>query len=182
MSHVRPLALALAATTLAIGGCGGSSAKSKSPVTANAQTSAGQPAGTQQSSTRTEASTAAGGLSRAGLIAKADAICRQLNRQAASIRTRTLQDIGRTAPELSGYYRTALVELRKLTPPAAMASDWNAMLADIQPLANEIMTQGRFATDNDGASTGRVEQKIGSIQLRRFTIAKRNGFTDCAEA
>jgi hypothetical protein len=181
MSHTRLAAVALTATTLAASGCGGSTTKSQSANSTNAGTSAGQPATTPQPPTRAEAPARGPRLTRAELIAKADAICARLNRQAGSVRNTSLRGVGSTAPLVAGYFRAAFAELRRLTPPAAMARDWKAIVSDIQPVAGEVVIMGKYASDNDPASTAKVESRIARVQLHRIAIAKRNGFRDCAE-
>jgi hypothetical protein len=177
MPYKRMVALALAMTTLTVAGCGGSSAKSSSTGT---KTSATHSTITQPSTVPAEAP---GGrrLTRAELVAKADAVCRRLNKKAGSMSISSLQDIVRLAPRVSGYYRMAFAELRRLAPPVAMASDWRAIVTDIQPLAGEIMVWAGYARDNDPASVAKVEGNVKAIQQHRFAIARRDGFRDCGE-
>jgi hypothetical protein len=164
MSHTRLAALALATTTLTAAGCGGSATKSNP---AGAKTSAAQPAAQQSS--------------RTAFIARADAICRQLNERAHTQLTVSLHTVGTTAKPLASYYRAAFAELRRLTPPAEIADAWRAIVSDVQRVPSLIDTMGRFALDNDMASTVKAELKVKKIQEHRFAIARRNGFTDCGE-
>jgi hypothetical protein len=180
MPHTRLIALALAATTLAAAGCGGSSTRSSSSPKTPA--SAERPVtGTPTSPTPSKASVPSGPLTRADLIARADAICKRLNLRARSITTTSLRTVGTTALTVAGYYRTALTELHKLTPSASMAGAWRALLADIAPVPSEATVMGRYALDNDIKSTVRVETHLGKIQRRRIALARHAGFKDCAE-
>jgi hypothetical protein len=184
MSHTRLVVFVLAASTVAVAGCGGSkttSSQSKASVPAEQSAQTQQSSTQTESSTSTESATAGKPLAHTALVAKADAICRHLNMQAATISIKSPQDIARTAPQLAIYYRTALTDLRKLTPPAAIAGDWKAIVADVQTLANEIVTVGKYAADNDPASMTRVDKNVTNVQRHRFAIAKRDGFKDCAE-
>jgi hypothetical protein len=74
------------------------------------------------------------------------------------------------------------VDLRKLAPPAALSADWKAILADMQPLPKEIAIIGRYILDNDTESAERIKIKAVAHQQNRFAIARRDGFTNCAEA
>jgi hypothetical protein len=180
MSHRRLAALALATSSLVMMSCGGSRSTPTPTSTQSKLSGQTEPAGTTRSSTITKP-IASKSLAPAALIAKTNAICRRLNKQTATVTISSPQDIARTAPRLAGYYRTALADLRKLTPPTAFAADWKAMATDIQTVAEESLTAGRFAADNDLSSVGRVDNNVTGIQRNRFAIAERNGIKDCAE-
>lgn len=179
MPYTRLVALTLAITTLTVAGCGGSNSNKPSQK-ASAQTGASNVAETQPS-TPTPRRTKP--LARTELIKRGDAICRQLNQRlrSPSLRDNSLYTVGVTSVPTVSYYRAAFTELRSLTPPVAMANAWKTIVADVDKASGEIATMGRFALDNDSASTVRVEIKLGQTQRHRFTIARHNGFTDCGE-
>jgi len=168
MSHTRSIVLVLAAAALVAESCGSSTIKSTPTTTTSSKFSTVHTA-TQQSSTRS------------AFIARADSICRRLNKRAATQLTVSLHTVGTTATPLAGYYRDAITELRKLSPPAGMANAWRTIVFDIERAPSIIVTMGRFALRNDMASTNRTEIRLKKIQEERIRVARNHGFTDCGE-
>jgi len=158
----------VAAAMLAAAGCGGSSTAA--------------PSGSAASRTEpTESRTSNDSAARSRLIAKADAICRRLNRELAAAPSRLeARQIASSAPRNAALERRALAELGRLRPPASLARDWRQIIAYRRTLAEELAELGRYAKAGDvpamkalGASKKRVHQKLSEL-------ATRDGFKDCS--
>jgi hypothetical protein len=183
MSRTRLLAGALSASLFVVSGCGGTATKTQSAQSVGSAspktTTSGGAVAPAPPPIHTSPKTSR--LTRAQLIAAADAICARLSKRTRSVTNTSLAGVGSTAPLVAGYYRAAFAELRNLTPPRSMARDWKAIVSDIRPVADETLIMGKYATDNDPSAAAKVEGRIARIQLHRIAIAKRNGFKDCAE-
>ncbi|MGC2373181.1 MAG: hypothetical protein WA484_04825 [Solirubrobacteraceae bacterium] len=174
MSRQQLAALALAATTLAASGCGGSS-KSSSQTTSTAQVGA---------TAQTGSTANAKPITQAELTAAANAICGRIRARLAQNKFTTQQEIGRAAPGIAAYERSSLVELEKLVPPPSLAGDWAQIVAGIRTLASDAAKIGEYERAN------RLETPAGHAFLLttgihgKFaaSIAKRDGIDRCAEA
>jgi hypothetical protein len=120
-------------------------------------------------------------LTRAQLLTRADAICRELNKKLSSHTIKTRQDFVRTLPLLAGYEQQGLAALSKLVPPAPMANDWKLIVAGAQTLADDIAKLGESIKAKDNKTTQSVVNEIGKVQQRTMAIAKRDGFKDCSQ-
>jgi hypothetical protein len=165
-------ALAVVALTAALG-CG-SQTGSPQP-TGTGAVPAGKTAHLSKEIART------GPLSRTQLISQADAICRRVNLKRAAIRLETRQDYALLLP-LATYERTALEQMRSLTPPASMAVSWKKILADTQTAIDSIDGLAQAGIAGDSTELER-ESLVGGKALREtFVLAKREGFKDCAKS
>jgi hypothetical protein len=167
-------ALTFAATALlAASGCGGTTKSSSSTQSTLASALATQ-------SARTPAS---GPLTRADLIAQADAICYRINAKRASIVLRSKRDVVRGLPQLASYEQVAVTELAKLMPPTSITSDWKVILVNAQAVAEATAKLTTYANTNPHLLLGRPEYIIlTKAQGRVIATAKRDGFKDCARA
>jgi soluble cytochrome b562 len=120
-------------------------------------------------------------LTRAQLTAKADVICKSVTAKLASKTIKTKRDIARVAPELASFEQTALTELSKLVPPAALANDWKQFVAGAQTLAESISKLGEYAQANNLKGARGVIRTIGTVQQQMVTIAKRDRLKDCQQ-
>lgn len=148
---------ALAAMAIAIAGCGGSAGKAGSSQTA----------------------ASGGDAATAQLVAKADRICLGLNREleAAKSVIRSQADIVRIAPRRVALEGKALSRLSALTPPPAIANDYEQLLVARRTLMEDTSKLAAYAvakhaqTDLFAASAGMVRNMA--------TIAQRDGYSDC---
>lgn len=173
MLHSQLAALALAATTLAASGCGGSSKTGPTGASAGA---------TAASTTTTTTKTTSGKpISHADaiLIAKAGAICKRITAQSASLNFRTRQAIARSLPEFSSYQRAALAELRKLVPSASLAHEWQQFEAAAHTLASDMTRVSEYAKAYHFASVRPLAGRIAKDKVNMTTLAKRNAITGC---
>lgn len=123
-------------------------------------------------------------LTRAQLIAKADAICRRVNARLSSANNtiKTQQDIARVAPKLSAFEQAALAEMSKLVPPAALAEDWKVIVTGAQTLADNTAKLGEYAGSNNLKAARTLIATSQKVQQRMLATAKRDGFKDCSQA
>jgi hypothetical protein len=183
MLHTQIAALALAATALAVSGCGGSS-KTVSTTTAAAvsTTATTSTATTGTATTSTPATTAAGKpLTRTELIAKTDAICARITAKRSSTKFTEAKDYAHLVPPLAAYEQAEAAELIKLTPPASMAGEWKQIASRVQTVANDTATIGHDILTNQDSAGGALLTKTTAILVQMNAIAKRDGFTSCAQ-
>jgi hypothetical protein len=167
-------ALALAIGIFAIIGCGGASSSSSATNSSAAATSAATPAG---------GSTANGAqLSKAQLIAQADAICQRLNTELVATKAKGTgtQDIVRDVPHHVALERSSLAELVKLDPPGSLAKDWQQVLEQRGKLAAELAQLVKAAKNNDQSSVTSLVLEKEQAHLALSKSAKRLGFKDCS--
>jgi hypothetical protein len=147
---LRTQLAALAAISLAVSGCGGSSKT--------------------------------GPLTRAELIAKADAICARFHTELHAHGSKTPQELARNVPLLASYEQTAGAELRKLTAPASMANDWKQIVDSVQTLANDTAKVAPYAKENKLQAAQSLISEGQQVQQQALAMAKRDGFNQCAQA
>jgi hypothetical protein len=123
-------------------------------------------------------------LTRAQLTAKANTICKKVTvkLQAATKKgVSTVQQIAHLAPELASYEETALVELGKLIPPAALESDWKTFISGAQTLAENTSKLGEYAKANNLKSARALIKSSTTTQQRMVAIAKRDNLKECEQ-
>lgn len=185
MLHSQLAAFALAAITLAVSGCGGSSktvSTSASVATTTAATST--PVTTTSTSSppvRSVTVKVASGapLTRAQWIAKGDAICTHLNAELETISVNKASELPRVLPQEAAYERNAFAKLVKLVPPTTMANDWRQYLTDLLQAAEDST---KLASENIGESliTSPLARATLAVRARSTQIAKHDGFKECS--
>jgi hypothetical protein len=122
-------------------------------------------------------------LTRAQLLARADATCRRINNKLSTGNgAKTPQQLSRAASQLVSYEQKGLAELSKLIPPASMASDWKAIIAGAQTLADDtVKVVERVKVEKNFNGVHALVAEISRVQARTVAIAKRDGFTDCSQ-
>jgi hypothetical protein len=163
---LRPtIALAAAATMIAVllaAGCGGSSKGTSNGSTASAS-------------------------AKSPMVARADAICKGMNahRTAANkevgavTSVAALKTVAEVAPFLQAFERSAIAELRKLTPPSELAPTWRKILAGTELLAEHA---GKLGTEASAKNLKAVEVLIHEDQKSEkelIPIAAKAGFKHC---
>jgi hypothetical protein len=117
----------------------------------------------------------------ARLIAQADPICRRLNVElAAAARARSSVALATSALRNAALERTAVAELSKLTPPAALAQDWRQILEYRRTLAEELVKLGGYAKANDTQAIKALAVSKKRVHKQLFEIARRDGFAHCS--
>lgn len=122
-------------------------------------------------------------LTSAQLVEKANSVCRRV---AAKIEATTKgqsantpRQLARLVGKLSGFEQSALSELGKLVPPAAMEADWKRFVAGAQSLAEATASLSEAASANSKAAARRAVASAEATQKQMAAIAKRNGIKDC---
>jgi hypothetical protein len=171
MWHIRPAALMLtiSVVAVAVAGCGGSSRSA--PLVRSA------PRGS--STTATTAGRRAP-LTRAELIARGDVICGRINAFISANPYRTPQDFPRIAPRLAAYEQAADLDLDKLVPPRSLAADWARILADARFLAVQTAKLGKAVEERGLSAVPPMISATQPIQLQMLAIAKHDGFKICS--
>ena len=178
MTRAPGAACAAAAAIAALAGCGGGS----------------QPAA-KQAVTRPSVTgptvTGPAGLSRKALIARADAICRSTDDQAAAASAHISIPHNPDGPR-QAFIKTALATLRisdrglaalrSLRPPPAMAHDWSRFVGDVQKenaagraLLHDAETQNTIA-----AAETQLSQQSAELDLEK--VSELDGFHVCGKA
>jgi hypothetical protein len=120
-------------------------------------------------------------LTRAQLTAKANAICRRVNAKLASVGTiKGTAQIARVTSRLSAFEQSTLAQLSALVPPAALESDWKRFVDGAQSLAEATAKLGEDAATKKPNAIGPLLASAEATQRRMTTLARRDGFTACA--
>jgi hypothetical protein len=119
-------------------------------------------------------------LTRSELIARGNTICRRLNTKLAATTIRSARDY----VPLAAYEHAAVMEMRKLTPPASMTSGWGQMVAGTQMLADATAKLGTYPQAGGFVATTPAVRTAFTAAVegtKRMTAAAgREGFKDCA--
>jgi hypothetical protein len=171
-----PIVLALAAGASIASGCGGTAHTSTRRVADSSSQGADS---TPQASASTTATAPA--LSRSQLIARADAICARVNTHLAHTTVHSSRELVQAAPGIAAFERSALAELKRLTPPVALSADWKTMLGGLELLAQATQKYGEYVGANQtGVATG-FAQSVQERQRQVAAVAERDGFQSCGK-
>jgi ABC-type enterochelin transport system substrate-binding protein len=126
-------------------------------------------------------------LSKAGLVAKADPICKQVSvaRDAANAAlsktssSKQLQVLARIAPAVAAAEHQAVDQLRALKAPAALAANWQQMLNGMQQLADDTARLVHDAKANDIKAVEAITSSGRVMRQHLTVIANHIGFTYC---
>ncbi len=179
MLHTQLAALVLAATSLAASGCGGSSKTETTTSTATTAAATGTTA--QALPPATPAAIAPGKpLTRAQLIATADAICASANKKVDTVNEVTQSQIEHGFPQAAIYESAETEELAKLVPPAEMAHDWAVIVGDFHRYVDYANAAARYADAKNLKAAIPLFKPAEAIHERLNAIAKRDGFKYCS--
>jgi hypothetical protein len=76
--------------------------------------------------------------------------------------------------------RAAVVQLAKLVPPTAMASDWQQYLNAVSQLNEDGIKLTGFARLGDAITTVPLATTMKVLRQRFIKIARRDGFKACS--
>jgi hypothetical protein len=172
--------LALAATALVAYGCGESSKSQTAAQTTGASSSSSTTTGSSPTATTTVKIATGKPLTRAQLIAKADAICAQANKQIDTVSETTARGIEQGFPKAAVYQADESSELRKLVPPATMAHDWTLIMGDFQRYLEYAEKAAEYAKAKDVKAVVPLIKPGEVVHERLNAIAKRDGFKYCS--
>jgi hypothetical protein len=121
-------------------------------------------------------------LSSAELIAKADAICAHVHAEYHANGYTTTQSIARLAPRVASDEQVGVAELRRLIPPASMASDWKELVDNAETVADDTSKLGRYAKEDNLKAATSLFTVDRQREQQALAIAARDGFRQCAQA
>lgn len=121
-------------------------------------------------------------LSKAQLLAAGESVCRHLNKELAASKDviRTQADYARVAPQRAAIVSASMVELKKLTPPASIAGDWQKIVSDRQSLDEYITKLGQDATAKDSNAIRLALASSSVVVQDLYAVATRVGLKECA--
>jgi hypothetical protein len=175
MPRIHLAALVLTATALFASGCG-TSKSSENAKTARPTESVAQ---TQTTTSQTTAPT--GPLTRAQLIAAADANCRRVNARIEATVIRTPQDYITKLQPLAAYEQSAATELGKLSAPASMAGKWKEIVAAKHTIATSLSQLAEYAVAKNTRLAQLSTARSGKAQKRLTSLTSHLGFKECGQ-
>lgn len=125
---------------------------------------------------------------KASLVAQADPICKQISvaRSAANAAltkattaTSKLQILAKRAPAVAVEEQQAVVRLRALKAPTALAADWQQLLAGMQQLAQDTTQIATDAKANNLKSIETLTSSGRKVREKLTALANRFGFVYC---
>lgn len=121
-------------------------------------------------------------LSKAQLVRRANALCTQVQQKMKKVGSaNTTQELAHVARKLAGFEQQQIESMRKLTPPAALASDWKQMIEAADEVAANAGTLSTDVSLKKDKQAGEALKQIGRIHERILPIVKRDGFISCEE-
>lgn len=121
-------------------------------------------------------------LTRAQLVSKADKICAQVHDRVRAVGpAKTPQQLSVLAHKLAGFEQQQIESMRKLKPPASLASDWKQMVEGAQEIAEDAGTLSTDLQLKKEKQAGEALKQIGKVEQRLDPIVKRDGFSSCNE-
>lgn len=116
------------------------------------------------------------------MVAQANAICAQRNRELRAITPRgaSLSEIVAAAPRRGAIERTALSKLVRLSPPAALAGEWRTVVLETAAALRRTVALERFAGGGARANALREKALLNKPQLRLLLAAVKAGTRECS--
>jgi hypothetical protein len=121
------------------------------------------------------------------MIAKADAICKPLNarrkaanKQAGAVTNATaLSKVAAIGQGIVAAERSAIAQLRGLTPPSDLASAWRKILAGAELLAGNTAKLGEAAKAKDLKRAEVLIHEDQQSEKALIPVAAKAGFRHC---
>jgi hypothetical protein len=180
MLKMHLVAAAFAVTALVASGCGGSSKTTTTGPTTAANVSSTETT-TQTVTTTPTVKVATGApLSRATLIADAEAICAKANAKTSVLTVSSIPALARTYPQIALYNRTEAGELAKLVPPAAMVPTLTAMIDDLN-LHSQYLIVAAHDVEQKSKSIVQSLLAANKFVLNLLHTTKQAGFNHCGK-
>lgn len=130
-------------------------------------------------------SSSSGGLSRAGIVAKANAICQTVNSQANAVPTpSSIQDASQAAAffdKLVPILATGVSRLRALKPAADIKTDWDALVSAEDKRLTFLQGIRTKADNADLSGLQQLGTQTRAIQQAVQSAATKVGATTCAQ-
>lgn len=177
--------LVLIATVLVVAGCGSSSSTTSSTSTGSSSVGSASSTSSDGASPTPVATTTASGkaLTTSQLVSQATVVCKHVTNQliAAKDRVSTEQQIAQVAAQRAVVEQTAVNQLSKLTPPPAIASDWQQMISDRNTLVEDLNKIAAYARANDFKAEKPILASSTGLQEQLLSVARRGGFVVCGK-
>ena len=122
-------------------------------------------------------------LTKQGLIAKGDAICKQARTQFEQLQQNpptTPQSAATLTKKLIDISATELSQLRDLNPPTALKSSLDDYLQALDKNIGVLKQGLKAAQQNDATGYARAQAETVSEQVKRLQLARAVGFQECS--
>jgi hypothetical protein len=121
-------------------------------------------------------------LTRAQLIARADAICKRRNTAIDAVKLQSAKAAGvvRFASQSAALEQAAFLELGRLSPPTAMAANWQQILAYDRTLLEAVLDLGEYGKHRDARAISALAHSTEAVKRRLLAAASRDGFKYCS--
>ncbi|HXQ01078.1 MAG TPA: hypothetical protein VN845_13565 [Solirubrobacteraceae bacterium] len=180
MLNMHLVAAAFAVTALVASGCGGSSKTTTTGTTTAANVSSTETT-TQATTTAPTVKIATGTpLTRATLIADAEAICAKANAKTSVLVVSSINALTRTYPQIAIYNRTEAGELAKLVPPTTMVPTLTTMIDDLN-LHSQYLLVAVHDIEQKSKSIAQGLIAANKFILNLLTTARQAGFDHCGK-
>jgi C4-dicarboxylate-specific signal transduction histidine kinase len=156
---------------LVVSSCGGSSRPSQQPTT---------PANPTTKTATAQQAAQSKSLTRAQLTARVNAVCKRTAARRNPLKIRSQAEFAVVIPQVAAFQRTMAAELGKLSPPAALATEWNQFVAYARTLADSATKVGEELQTNRFDANQPAYTSFARTRLQLRALAKRDGFRACA--
>lgn len=121
-------------------------------------------------------------LTRAQLVSDANTLCSHVQaKMKATGAAKTPQEVAEVAKKLASFEQQQLEAMRKLTPPASMASDWKQMIEGAEEITEDAGTLSADIQLKKHNAADEAMKQFGATEKRLAPIVQRDGFTSCAQ-
>jgi hypothetical protein len=178
MLYTLSAALVMSVCAFTATGCGSGGTKSAAGnSTAPTGADAKAPASTVVSSTSTVKGAP---LTRAALIASANAICSRLRGHLLAVAK--AQNVQQTFSRAATYEHQALAELQKLNPPAELSGDFAQILVGVNTMAEDSTKLVEDTKAKDTSAAEALSRSYDPVKREVVSIARRDGLSECSQA
>jgi hypothetical protein len=178
--RVLNLLFVLPIFAILISGCGDGSSTAASGGVSSDKTGSSL---STSAHTRTTAAPQSRPLSKAQLIARADAICKRANHEIAATKPKSAskEEILRVVPISEAVEMRAAAELDGLTAPASVSRVWSQVVHDRHVLAEQLASLIPAEKANDQAGITRLTQAKKTLHASLAVAAQGVGVKDCGD-
>jgi hypothetical protein len=121
-----------------------------------------------------------GGLSKAQLVAKGDAICKRINaRMAKEPDPTTTADLQRLAKRTVELSDPAIDDMEALEPPSELEDDFEKFVASLKRQRDLSKETGDAAGDDDTAKVKEIGTQAQKAQDEYRRLTGKIGFNEC---
>jgi hypothetical protein len=103
-----------------------------------------------------------------------------MNQQRVSLKPTPQHPYAVVLAELAAYDQAALVQMRKLIPPASVAKDWSQIVFSVQTITNAVYASIPYARAGKLPEIKKFNVPVAKAEEQMRAAARHGGFTDCA--